>query len=93
MPDLVIANNKDDRELDVHWLLAAGISVWVTVTETVRQLWCRLLPELTAQAAIPIWRDSWMVVGRSTFTGDRTASRLGDRLLRPLRSLSPGRTL
>jgi ABC-type Fe3+-hydroxamate transport system substrate-binding protein len=35
-----------------------------------RQLWCRPLPEVTARVAIPIWRDPWMVVGRSTFTDD-----------------------
>ncbi len=34
------------------------------------------LPELTA--AVPIWRDPWMVVGSRTFTGD-VLSRLGVR--------------
>ena len=32
--------------------------------------WCGHLPAVTAQVAIAIWRDPWMVVGRDTFTGD-----------------------
>ena len=34
------------------------------------QLWNDPIPEATFRAAIPIWRDPWMVVGSSTFTGD-----------------------
>jgi ABC-type Fe3+-hydroxamate transport system substrate-binding protein len=41
-----------------------------------RTLWCGPLPDVTATVAIPIWRDPWMVVGGSTFTGD-LARRLG----------------
>ncbi|MGD9958527.1 helical backbone metal receptor [Nocardioides sp.] len=41
-----------------------------------RDLWCGPLPAVSARVAIPIWRDPWMVVGRSTFTGD-LARRLG----------------
>jgi ABC-type Fe3+-hydroxamate transport system substrate-binding protein len=95
-PDLVIANKEENRELDVQRLRAAGVPVWVTVTETVpealdslerlfdqglrwprppwlaeaRELWLGPLPALAARVAIAIWRDPWMVVGRSTFTGD-----------------------
>ena len=36
-PDLVIANKEENRELDVRRLRAAGVEVWVTVTETVPQ--------------------------------------------------------
>ncbi len=42
----------------------------------VRELWCGPLPEVRATVAIPVWRDPWMVVGGSTFTGD-LARRLG----------------
>ena len=42
----------------------------------VRELWCGPLPDVTQTVAIPIWRDPWMVVGGSTFTGD-LARRLG----------------
>jgi ABC-type Fe3+-hydroxamate transport system substrate-binding protein len=95
-PDLVIANKEENRELDVQRLRAAGVPVWVTVTENVpdaldslerlfehglrwprpawlseaRSLWLGPVPALAARVAIAIWRDPWMVVGRSTFTGD-----------------------
>ncbi|WP_341924814.1 helical backbone metal receptor [Nocardioides psychrotolerans] len=35
-----------------------------------RSLWCGPVPPVTARVAMPIWRDPWMVVGSSTFTGD-----------------------
>ena len=40
---------------------------WLAEAE---RLWCGPLPEVTATVAIPVWRDPWMVVGGSTFTGD-----------------------
>jgi ABC-type Fe3+-hydroxamate transport system substrate-binding protein len=36
-PDLVIANQEENRELDVRRLRDAGVPVWVTVVETVPQ--------------------------------------------------------
>ena len=36
-PDLVLANQEENRRLDVERLRAAGIPVWVTVIETVDQ--------------------------------------------------------
>ncbi|HET7398643.1 MAG TPA: helical backbone metal receptor [Intrasporangium sp.] len=38
--------------------------------------WAGPVPAPTARVAVAIWRDPWMVVGRSTFTGDVVA-RLG----------------
>ncbi|WP_426245859.1 helical backbone metal receptor [Nocardioides sp. LHG3406-4] len=36
-----------------------------------RRLWCEPVPSATsARVVVPIWRDPWMVVGSSTFTGD-----------------------
>ncbi|WP_328493134.1 helical backbone metal receptor [Streptomyces sp. NBC_00414] len=35
-----------------------------------RTLWSGPLPDVAATVAVPIWRDPWMVVGSSTFTGD-----------------------
>ncbi|WP_372729005.1 helical backbone metal receptor [Nocardioides sp.] len=101
-PDLVVANQEENRELDVRRLRAAGVPVWVTVIETVpqaiaslerlfdealrwqcpawlaqaRDLWCGDLPPVDRRVAIPVWRDPWMAVGSSTFTGD-LARRLG----------------
>jgi ABC-type Fe3+-hydroxamate transport system substrate-binding protein len=94
-PDVVLANQEENRELDVRRLRERGIQVWVTVTESVdqaldsldrvfatllgrdvpgwlseaRRLWCDPAP-VQGTAAVPIWRDPWMVVGRDTFTGD-----------------------
>lgn len=34
-PDLVLANQEENRRVDVERMRAAGIPVWVTVTETV----------------------------------------------------------
>jgi hypothetical protein len=46
---------------------------WLAEAE---RLWCGPLPRVTHRVAIPVWRDPWMVVGGSTFTGD-LARRLG----------------
>ncbi len=34
------------------------------------RIWDGPVPPVRARTAIPIWRDPWMVVGSSTFTGD-----------------------
>jgi ABC-type Fe3+-hydroxamate transport system substrate-binding protein len=38
--------------------------------EEARARWCGPVPPVTREVAIAIWRDPWMVVGTSTFTGD-----------------------
>jgi ABC-type Fe3+-hydroxamate transport system substrate-binding protein len=43
-----------------------------------REQWAKPVPPDTLDVVIPIWRDPWMVVGRSTFTGD-LARRIGWR--------------
>ncbi|RLV56155.1 cobalamin-binding protein [Aeromicrobium phragmitis] len=101
-PDLVVANQEENRELDVRRLRAEGIPVWVTKIETLdeafasmrrlfttalgwgvpewlaeaEQVWAEPSSEFRGRAAMAIWRDPWMVVGSSTFTGDVMA-RLG----------------
>jgi ABC-type Fe3+-hydroxamate transport system substrate-binding protein len=101
-PGLVLANQEENRRLDVERLRAAGIPVWVTVIRTLDEAFASLRrmftealgwpepPWLTEaeqawrtppagprlRAAIPVWRDPWMVVGSDTFTGD-LAGRLG----------------
>jgi ABC-type Fe3+-hydroxamate transport system substrate-binding protein len=35
-----------------------------------RRLWSGPTPKVRARVAVPIWRDPWMVVGSSTYTGD-----------------------
>jgi ABC-type Fe3+-hydroxamate transport system substrate-binding protein len=64
-PDLVIANQEENRELDVRRLRDAGIPVWVTVIETVPQAissMTRLFTEALGWGS-PRWldevRDVW----------------------------------
>lgn len=47
--------------------LGSSVPDWL---DTARTLWSGPLPGITATVAVPVWRDPWMVVGRSTFTGD-----------------------
>jgi ABC-type Fe3+-hydroxamate transport system substrate-binding protein len=101
-PDLVLANQEENRRVDVERLRAAGIGVWVTVIRDLdeavsslrrmfsqalgwreppwlaqaEQVWAAPVPGPPIRAAIPVWRDPWMVVGSGTFTGD-LAARLG----------------
>jgi ABC-type Fe3+-hydroxamate transport system substrate-binding protein len=88
-PDLVLANQEENRRVDVERLRAAGVPVWVTVIRNLdeavaslrrmfgaEQVWAEPAPGPRIRAAIPIWRDPWMVVGSGTFTGD-LAARLG----------------
>ena len=101
-PDVVLANQEENRRTDVERLRAAGIPVWVTVIRTLdeaflslrrmfadalgwpepawlgqaRDAWREPPTGPPVRAAIPIWRDPWMVVGSSTFAGD-LAARLG----------------
>jgi len=100
--DLVLANQEENRRIDVERLRAAGVPVWVTVIRDLdeavaslrrmfglalgwpeppwltraEQVWAEPVPAPRIRAAIPIWRDPWMVVGSGTFTGD-LAARLG----------------
>ncbi len=56
-PDLVVANQEENRELDVRRLREAGVSVWVTRIETVPEALAsmdRLLGE-ALQVAPPGW--------------------------------------
>ena len=101
-PDIVLANQEENRRVDVERLRAAGIDVWVTVIRTLEEAfaslrrmfgvalgwpepawldraageWRKPAPGPRVRAAIPVWRDPWMVVGSATFTGD-IAARLG----------------
>lgn len=101
-PDVVIANQEENRKLDVERLTGRGIQVWVTHITTVDEAFYsmrRLFTEVISspvpgwlteaqdawsapsshsplRVAVPIWRDPWMVIGASTFSGD-LLSRLG----------------
>jgi ABC-type Fe3+-hydroxamate transport system substrate-binding protein len=53
--------------------LGWGEPEWLT---RAREAWARPVEPNSVRVAIPIWREPWMVVGSSTFTGD-VAARLG----------------
>lgn len=63
----------DSLERLVTDVLGADRPDWL---EAARDEWGGPVPEPTLAVAVPIWRDPWMVVGGSTFTGDVLA-RLG----------------
>ena len=101
-PDLVLANQEENRRVDVERLRASGVTVWVTVIRDLdeafaslwrmfrvalgwpeppwlaeaKRAWAEPAAGPRIRAAIPVWRDPWMVVGSGTFTGD-LAARLG----------------
>jgi ABC-type Fe3+-hydroxamate transport system substrate-binding protein len=103
-PDIVLANQEENRRLDVERLRARGVPVWTTVIRTLDEAvvslrrmfrealgwpepawlaeadlaWREPASGPVLRAAIPIWRDPWMVVGSDTFAGD-VAARLGLR--------------
>ena len=58
-PDLVIANQEENRELDVRRLREAGILVWVTVIETVPQALSSMRRLFTdaLQWHVPAWLE------------------------------------
>ncbi len=55
--------------------LGAAVPEWLTAA---RSEWTVTVPDAHLDVAVAIWRDPWMAVGRSTFTGDVIA-RLGWR--------------
>lgn len=76
-PDLVVANQEENRQVDVEALTSAGVPVWVTAPETVPEAldsMGRLLTLACGLAVEPPWliesRASW---GTSAPTVTRTA--------------------
>jgi ABC-type Fe3+-hydroxamate transport system substrate-binding protein len=65
-PDLVVANQEENRKIDVERLRAAGVAVWVTRINSVDEAFSsmgRLFREAFGMAAEPAWlhdaRGSW----------------------------------
>jgi len=53
-----------------RYALARTRPAWLSQAEVV---WAQPIPTPRRTAVVPIWRDPWMVVGSSTFTGDLLA--------------------
>jgi hypothetical protein len=68
-PDLVLANQEENRELDVRRLRESGVSVWVTVIETVPQAVESL--ERIFATALGSEIPEWLVSARRLWCGPR----------------------
>src|ERR1700759_4901306 len=72
-PDLVLANQEENRRLDVERLRAAGIPVWVTVIRTVDQAMTSLRRMFGAALGWPV--PDWLAAAeqgwRGPFAGER----------------------
>lgn len=78
-PDLVIANQEENRELDVTRLREAGLAVWVTVIESVPQALASMRRLLTGPLglAVPDWlaaaERAWAGPGEGSWAGGPAA--------------------
>ena len=64
------------------------VPLWL---DAVEDAWLGPVPPVSARVAIPIWRDPWMVVGSTTFTGD-LARKLGlENAFNDSAQLNPGK--
>jgi ABC-type Fe3+-hydroxamate transport system substrate-binding protein len=67
-PDLVIANQEENRKLDVERLEAAGVPVWVTAPTTVDEALDSLGRLLTVGLQLPA-EPGWLSSARSSWAG------------------------
>ena len=65
-PDLVVANQEENRELDVRRLRDAGVAVWVTRIETVEESLASMSRLLTT--ALGLADPPWLVSARSLWS-------------------------
>lgn len=65
-PDLVVANQEENRKVDVERLQAAGVPVWVTAPETVPDALDSLGRLLTIGLSLPAEPD-WLVDARAAW--------------------------
>jgi ABC-type Fe3+-hydroxamate transport system substrate-binding protein len=85
-PDLVVANQEENRKLDVTRLREAGLAVWVTVIESVPEALASLRRLLTGPLGldVPDWlataEQAWAlpISGPVPPTGDRPGNRPGN---------------
>ncbi|MGY1812628.1 helical backbone metal receptor [Blastococcus sp. SYSU D00820] len=73
-PDLVVANQEENRRLDVERLRAAGIPVWVTVVESVDQA-LAALRRLTGEV-LGVLEPGWLAAAARAWAAPAPASGL-----------------
>lgn len=64
-PDLVLANQEENREIDVRKLRAAGIPVWVSVIETLDQAFSSL--ERIFADVLQVTVPQWLTAARAAW--------------------------
>ena len=79
-PDLVIANQEENRELDVRRLREAGIPVWVTRIETLDEAFASLQRLFTEALGWPV--PGWLDTARQAWSAP--PSRSGLRVIVPV---------
>ncbi|WP_141004588.1 helical backbone metal receptor [Nocardioides humi] len=72
-PDLVVANQEENRALDVRRLRDAGVPVWVTSIETVPQAIASLARLYDEALGLP--EPGWLVRARASWDGPPPAPR------------------
>jgi ABC-type Fe3+-hydroxamate transport system substrate-binding protein len=65
-PDLVVANQEENRELDVRRLREAGVAVWVTRIETVEEALASM--SRVFAEALGLADPNWLVEARSLWS-------------------------
>jgi ABC-type Fe3+-hydroxamate transport system substrate-binding protein len=74
-PDLVLANEEENRAADLEALRRAGAAVWVTAPETVDQALVSLRRMLAACGLdVPAWLPAAETVWAQPWTGDRVTA-------------------
>jgi ABC-type Fe3+-hydroxamate transport system substrate-binding protein len=66
-PDLVIANQEENRKLDVTRLREAGLAVWVTVIESVPEALASLRRLLTGPLGLEV--PAWLTAAEQAWAG------------------------
>ena len=73
-PDLVLANQEENRRLDVERLRAAGVPVWVTVIQTVDQALASLRRMFVAALRWPV--PDWLAAAERVWREPAPATRV-----------------
>jgi len=73
-PDLVLANQEENRRLDVERLRAAGVPVWVTVIQTVDQALASLRRMFAAALGWPV--PDWLTEAERVWGAPAPATRV-----------------
>src|ERR1700739_1976459 len=73
-PDIVLANQEENRKLDVERLRAAGVPVWVTVIRSVDEALASMRRMFTEALRWPV--PSWLDEADEVWAAPATAQRL-----------------